>query len=61
MEKMVIYGLGLAAVAYISYIVWRGVNGNNGCGCSAGGHCCSNGASGSCCKSKGLPKSSAKA
>lgn len=58
MEKMIIYGIGLGAAAYICYIAWKAIKGNNGCGCSSGGSCCSSGSGSVCCKSKALPKSS---
>ncbi len=48
MENVIVYGIGLAAVAYVARRGYRSWTGKSGCG-SAGG--CAGCASGGCCPS----------
>lgn len=53
MDTMVLIGLGVAALGYVLYIVWRGISGKTVCDC--GGACRDK--NGSCqCGSKDLYK-----
>lgn len=55
MDTLVVFGIGAAALGYLAYVVWRGVNGKGGCGCSSGGSCKKAGKPGSCCSTLGSP------
>ncbi|MEG6585132.1 hypothetical protein [Dendrosporobacter sp. 1207_IL3150] len=39
MEKFVLAAVGLTALGYVAWIVWRQAWGNKGCNCSSG-ECC---------------------
>ncbi|MBP2651404.1 MAG: hypothetical protein H6Q74_2229 [Firmicutes bacterium] len=39
METIILIGMGVAAVGYIGYLVWRGINGKNICDCGNSGAC----------------------
>ncbi|MBP2634904.1 MAG: hypothetical protein H6Q72_811 [Firmicutes bacterium] len=49
MESLLVNGIGVAAIGYAGYLVWRNVNGKNGCSCGSGGSCPSGE---NCCSSK---------
>ncbi|MDD4601772.1 hypothetical protein SDC9_11486 [bioreactor metagenome] len=49
MEKLILIGIGVAALGYFAYIVWSSVNGKGKCNCGSGGSCPNAGKSHSCC------------
>ena len=53
MENLIVNGIGMAAIGYAGYLVWRSVNGKHGCSCGSGDSCPSGG---SCCSAKQLPQ-----
>jgi hypothetical protein len=48
MDTVVLTGIGLAALGYVIYVVWRGVRGKSECNCGSSGSC----PTGGCCNSK---------
>lgn len=48
MEKLVLTGIGIAALGYVFYVIWRSISGKNECNCSSSGSCSAEG----CCNSK---------
>lgn len=45
MEKLIVGAIGVAALGYICYVVWRNIAGKNACNCSNSDSC----SKGSCC------------
>ncbi len=48
MESFILTGIGLAALGYIFYVIWRSVRGKNRCSCGSSGSCPTEG----CCSPK---------
>lgn len=44
MEKLVLIGIGIAALGYVGYVIWKSVKGKPTCSCGdcpTAGSCCS--------------------
>ncbi|MBP2650646.1 MAG: hypothetical protein H6Q74_1471 [Firmicutes bacterium] len=54
MEKLVIVIIGILALVYVVYMLWRNLSGKAGCNCANKGSCCS---TNNCCAAHHLKKS----
>lgn len=48
MDTLVLSLIGLAALGYVFYVIWRSVSGKSECNCGSSGSCPTSG----CCHSK---------
>ena len=49
MEQLIVYGIGLAAAAYIVQLIWKNATGKSGCHCSGASSCGKANSKNSCC------------
>lgn len=49
MESIIIGAIGVAALGYLSYLIWQSISGKGTCSCGNTCNCKSAGKSGSCC------------
>lgn len=52
MEAMILAGIGLAALGYVFYVIWRSIRGKSECNCGCSGSCPAEG----CCNPKPVHK-----